>query len=164
MILILWQRKRKEPFLGYFSVNENRFEVYTIKKRLKSILPTLKEKKRYLAFEIVSKSKINDFKDVSEQIMAKSLELVGQLGVAKAGIQVLSDCWNPELQRGIIRVGNKHVDELKSSLTFVEKIDNKEVIVKSIGISGILDKAKERYLKWDMKIMLWDSNQADWMS
>lgn len=79
--------------------------------------------------------------------MDKSLELIGQLGVAKAGIQILPDCWNPESQRGIIRVGHKHVNELKASLTFVEKINNKEVILKSIGVSGILNKAKKRYLK-----------------
>ena len=79
--------------------------------------------------------------------MDKSLELIGQLGVAKAGIQPISDCWNPKLQRGIIKVGHKHVDELKASLSFIKKINNKDTIVKSIGISGILKKAKERYLK-----------------
>lgn len=116
------------------------------KKRIKTLLPTLKEKKRYMAFEIVSEQKINDFKAVSDAIMSKSLEFLGQLGVAKAGIQILPDCWNPKSQRGLIRVGHKNVDELKASLTFVQKIDNKDVILKSVGVSGILNKAKERYL------------------
>ncbi len=53
----------------------------------------------------------------------------------------------PGLQKGIIRVGNKHVNELKAALTFIEKINNQKVIVKSIGVSGILKKAKQRYLK-----------------
>ena len=79
--------------------------------------------------------------------MDKTLELIGQLGVAKAGLQVIKDCWNPDLQRGIIKVGHKHVDELKAALTFIKKINNKDVVVKSIGVSGILKKAKERYLK-----------------
>ena len=38
------------------------------------------------------------------------------------------------------------VDEIKSALTFVQKINNKDVILKSVGVSGILNKAKERYL------------------
>ena len=109
-------------------------------------MPILKEKKRYLIFEIVSNQKIGNFKAISEEIMDKSLELIGQLGVARAGIQVPNDCWNPELQRGVIRVNHKNVDELKASLSFIKKIDNKDVIVKSIGVSGILNKAKERYL------------------
>jgi len=118
-----------------------------IKKRLKPLLPTLKERKRYLAFEIVSDNKIGDFRTVSKEIMDKSFEFLGVLGVAKAGIQILPKFWNPGLQRGIIRVSHKHVDELKAALMFIKKIDNKEVILKSVGVSGILNKAKERYLK-----------------
>ena len=110
-------------------------------------MPTLKEKKRYLAFEIISEQKIKDFREVSDQIMSKSLELVGNLGVAQAGIQILKEKWNPALQRGLIRVNHKHVDKLKAALTFIEKINNKEVIVKSIGVSGMLNKAEEKYLK-----------------
>ena len=119
----------------------------TIKKHLKTLLPTLKEKKRYLAFEIISKSKFKDFKPIEAEITKSSLEFLGQLGVAKAGIQILKETWNKELQRGIIKVSNKHVDELKASLLLVKTIDNKEAIVKTITTSGIINKAKERYLK-----------------
>lgn len=108
-------------------------------------MPTLKEKKRYLAFEVVSDKGINDLKAVSDEIMAKALELVGNLGLAKAGIQILK--YNKSLQKGLIRVNHKHVDELKAALTFIKKINNKEAIVKSIGVSGMLNKAEERYLK-----------------
>ncbi len=79
--------------------------------------------------------------------MAKTQELIGQLGIAKAGIQVIKDCFKPKLQKGIIKVGHKSVDELKMALSLIETINNKKVIVKSIGVSGILKKAKERYLK-----------------
>ena len=118
-----------------------------VKKSLKTLLPTLKEKKRYLAFEILSKEKIKDFKLVSDEINSKNLEFLGQLGVAKAGIQPLKETWNQEKQRGIIKVGHKHVDELKASLSLINNIGNKEVIVKTVGVSGIIKKAKERYLK-----------------
>ena len=141
----LWE-KRKEPLFGCFSVNENRFKVINIKKGLKTLLPTLKEKKRYLVFEIVSKSPIKDYKDVSEQILAKSQEFLGILGMAKAGIQVMPK-YNSNTQRGLIKVNHKHVDELKAALTFIDKLDNKEVIVNSIGVSGILKKAEAKYLK-----------------
>ena len=93
----------------------------------------------------MSDRKIDDFKAVSDAIMSSSKEFVGNLGLARAGIQILK--YNKALQRGLIRVNHKHVDELKSSLTFIEKIDNKEVIVKSVGVSGMLNKAEERYLK-----------------
>jgi len=117
-----------------------------IKKSLKTLLPTLKQRKRYLVFEIVSKTPIKGSKGVSEQILAKSQEFLGILGMAKAGIQILPK-YNTALQRGMIKVNHKHVDELKAALTFIGKLDNKEVIVKSVGVSGIVKKAEAKYLK-----------------
>ena len=100
-----------------------------------------------MAFEIISKRKIADFKLVAAEIKDKSLEMIGQLQSAKAGIQVLSDTWNSKTQRGIIRVGHKYLDQLKSSLLFIKEVNNNEVIVRSIGASGILKKAKENYIQ-----------------
>lgn len=111
--------------------------------KLKPILPTLRERKRYLAFEILSKSKIKDFSSVSSAIWASLLSFLGELGASKAGIWVLSDKYDADSQRGIIRVNNKYVNELKSSLSLIEDIGGKEVIVRSIGASGILQKASK---------------------
>ena len=112
-------------------------------KKIKPILPTLREKKRYLAFEILSKSKIKDFSSVSSAIWASSLSFLGELGAAKAGIWVLADKYNPEKQRGIIRVNHKHVDGLKASLALVRQIEGNDAIVRSITVSGILRKASK---------------------
>jgi len=117
------------------------------KKKLKPLLPTLREKKRYLAFEVLSKDKIADFDTVSNAILHASAEFLGQLGVSKAGLLVLSDKWDKNLQRGIIRVSHNHVDNLKAALTMIGKINDNEAIVKSVGVSGILNKAEKRYLK-----------------
>lgn len=117
-----------------------------IKKRLKSLLPTLKEKNRYLVFELISDGSISDFKAVSGQIAVKMSELVGDTGMAKANIVFIADAWNKEKQRGIIKVSHGYVHELKSALAFVEKIDGKDVILRSVGLSGILNKAESRYM------------------
>ena len=66
--------------------------------------------------------------------------------MAKAGILMLNDKWNADMQKGIIRVSNKHVDNLKASLVFIKNIDGKDVIVRGIGASGILRKAQQKYL------------------
>lgn len=141
---ILWSQRERERNQGvYFSVNENRFRMG--KQKLRPILPTLKEKKRYLVFEVISDSKITDNRAISSKIEDNALEFLGQLGYGKAGVQVM-DCWNPDKTRGIIKVNNNHVDDVKASLAFIKEIKNREVIVKSVGASGILDKAKEKYL------------------
>lgn len=118
-----------------------------VKTKIKPILPSLREKKRYIVFEIISKEKISYINDVSNAIVQSSLQFLGRLGAAKAGIMVLNNKWNPALQRGIIKVSNKHVDAMKAALTFVSKIASTEVIFRSLGVSGILRKAEERYLK-----------------
>lgn len=117
-----------------------------IKTKLKPVLPSLREKKRYLVFEVISEEKINDVGMVSSAIWNASLQFLGQLGTAKAGIIVLSNKWDKEIQRGMIKVSHKHVDAVKAALTFADKIDDKNVIFRSIGISGILKKAEDKFM------------------
>ena len=118
-----------------------------VKTKLKPILPSLREKKRYLAFEIISKQEITDAAIVSDAVMHYSLQFLGQIGVAKAGIIVLNNKWDAQRQRGIIKVSHKHVDGLKAALTFADKINSTDVIIRSLGVSGILRKAENNYLK-----------------
>ena len=117
-----------------------------IKTKLKPILPSLREKKRYLAFEVISKKKINKGEDVSNAIRHYSLQFLGQLGAAKAGIMVLDNKWNQHLQRGIMKVSHKHVDNARASLMFINKVNDNDVIFRSLGVSGILKKAERKFL------------------
>ena len=115
-------------------------------------MPTLRERKRYLAFEIVSEQPIEGFKQVSDSIWQKALEFLGELGCAEAGIMILKDKYNQERQRGLIRVNNKSLDKLRASLALIQKIDGRDVIVQSVGASGIMKKAMENYITVDAKV------------
>jgi ribonuclease P/MRP protein subunit POP5 len=110
---------------------------------MKPILPSLREKKRYVVFEVVSKNNFS-IKDVKKEIEKTSLNLIGTLGFSKAGIMVLNDYEN---KRGIVKVNNKYVNELKMALALIKNIEEKKVIVNSVGVSGILNKARKRYLE-----------------
>jgi len=114
--------------------------------RLKPILPTLRERKRYLAFQILSKTEIKDFLVVSDAIKASMASLFGQTGLAKAGIIPLNKKYNAEKQIGMVRVNHQHVHDLKSAMCFVTQIGRTDVTLKSLGVSGILKKAEKRYL------------------
>ena len=118
-----------------------------VKTKLKPVLPSLREKKRYIVFEVVSKEKISDAALVSNAIWSASLQFLGQLGTAKAGLMVLNNKWDAHLQRGIMKVSNKHVDAVKAALMFANKVNNTDVIFRSLGVSGILRKAENRFLK-----------------
>ena len=111
------------------------------KKKIKPLMPSLRERKRYLAFEILSESPINDFKAVEGAIQSKSLEFLGVLGCADAGMIILKDKYRNETQRGIIRVNNRSLNMLRATLALIEKIGDSDVIVRSVGASGMLNKA-----------------------
>ena len=108
--------------------------------------PSDREKKRYLAFEILSRAKIDSVDAIEQRIWDSSLQLLGEAGVAKAGIIMLKDRYNSNLQRGLIRVNNKELNNIRGALTLVDNIEKKEVIIRTIGVSGILKKAVNRYL------------------
>ncbi len=113
---------------------------------MKRILPSLRQKKRYLVFEIVSNKKISNFEPVSKAIWQKILAFLGELGASKAGIWILKEKFNPSMQRGIIKVNHLYLAHLKSVLLMVDKIGNQKAILKSVGVSGILKKAENKYL------------------
>jgi RNase P/RNase MRP subunit POP5 len=114
--------------------------------KTKPLLPSLREKKRYLAYGVISQHQFNDAGAVSKAIGNAVKEYVGMLGAAHAGIIPLNDQWNKDKQRGIIRVNHKHRDTVRAAFTFIQDIESHEVIVRSVGASGILQKAKQNYL------------------
>jgi ribonuclease P/MRP protein subunit POP5 len=109
--------------------------------KIKAILPSLREKKRYLAFEVLSKSRIKDYSSVSKAIWQGMLSFTGTKGTAQAGIMLLPEKYNPQTQRGIVKVNNRQVDSLKASLTLIQEIDAMPATVRSVGVSGSLKKA-----------------------
>lgn len=131
------KRVKKKEFLLNFVMKKN---------KMAPLKPSLREKKRYVAFEIISEKPLLDFKKVSASIWQSILSYLGSYGAANAGVWILSDKYNPETQRGLLRVNRKEVEKLKGSFVFIDNIDGTKVIVRSLGVSGILKKAESKYL------------------
>ncbi|MFC1722707.1 Rpp14/Pop5 family protein [Nanoarchaeota archaeon] len=108
-------------------------------------MPSLRERKRYLAFEIISKQPVNNPRAIKDAIFNTALQYLGELGCAEAGL-IFIDKFNTSNQRGLIRVSHKSLDRLRATLALVQQIEGQEVIVRSIGASGILKKADDRYI------------------
>lgn len=116
------------------------------KGKIKPLMPTLREKKRYLVYEVISKNKFDDAGNSSKAILDAAHGFLGILGMAKAGILPMNDQWDYNNQRGIVRVNNKHVESTKAAFNFVTNINGQEAILRSIGASGVLKKARQKYL------------------
>jgi ribonuclease P/MRP protein subunit POP5 len=115
------------------------------KRRLKPLLPSLRERKRYLAYEVISKAPI-DSESSEQAIVNAAYGFLGSSGTSKAGIIPMREKWNSNRQRGILRVNNKNVDKVRASFVLIQKINGIDAVVRSIGASGILRKAINRYL------------------
>jgi ribonuclease P/MRP protein subunit POP5 len=112
---------------------------------MKPLLPSLKEKKRYVVFEVMCDAQIAD-NTAYDEIERQLHTYVGDLGVAQAGLQFIRERWDNTRKRGIARVNHTSVDLLRASFVFIESMKNKKVIVRSLGVSGILAKAHQKYL------------------
>ena len=111
---------------------------------MKPLLPSLKEKRRYVAYEVVAASRFAD-KDVSEAITATVIQQVGIRGLSRAGLRFVPESWDGDKMRGVVRVAHDAAELVKSTFPFIRTIKNKNVIVRSIGTSGILAKVQARF-------------------
>lgn len=107
----------------------------------KPLLPSLREKKRYLVYEILSNADF-DAKEVSTSIKKNMLELFGLMGVADAGLMFMDNKFNAKTQRGFVRVTAKSLDPLRASFTFIHDIKGRKAIVRSVIASGMIAKAE----------------------
>ena len=108
---------------------------------MKPILPSLKERKRYILFKLFTKARV-DNREVKELVTKASLQFLGELGMAKSGFQFMPETWNQNKMTGIIKVNNKFVDEAKSALALVKEAKGKPAMISCIKVSGILSKVK----------------------
>ncbi|MBN2454555.1 hypothetical protein JXB11_03340 [Candidatus Woesearchaeota archaeon] len=108
--------------------------------------PSMREKRRYLVFEVFSKKPVSGFNALSA-IQREASSFMGSSGIAKSGFKPLSRMWSSNLQRGMIQVDRKYVEQAKASLCLTKKVGRQNAILRSVGVSGMINKAKERYLR-----------------
>ena len=99
---------------------------------MKSILPSMKESNRYLAFQT---DKRIPFKDIKLKIDKLFKEQVGSIGLAKANLKLIENLFQGN--KGVITISPKFVNELIFSLALSE--DPK---FQTLGVSGIDNKTK----------------------
>jgi ribonuclease P/MRP protein subunit POP5 len=110
----------------------------------KPLLPTLRTKKRYVAYEVISQNDVpiqNTFASISNSFK----ECFGIFGLGNAGL-IDTKIYNNLSKKGLLKINHKYVDQLKASMALITNINDTKVIVHAIGISGILKKAKIKYM------------------
>ncbi len=104
------------------------------------LLPSLKQKRRYIVFEVITEEKFS-YAEIQEEVEHALLLFLGQLGLSKACPMLLKEKFNPTKQRFLMKVNNNYTDETKTALTLSKKIKKTPIIIRSIITSGTLKKA-----------------------
>ena len=102
--------------------------------KINSLLPSLREKKRYVAFEVLNSKDISA-KTIRKLIEDSCISYLGELNYGKSGIMFLDDSFKDN--KGILRVNNNNVNDLKACLSLI-----KEKNVRSLGTSGMINKVE----------------------
>lgn len=104
------------------------------------LLPSLKQKKRYVVFSVISKGNFT-LGEISDAVEKALLHFLGEFGVAKASPMMIKEKFKN--QKFIIKVNHHAVDECKTALMLITKIKNEPVVMRSVTTSGTLKKASQ---------------------
>ena len=116
---------------AFFLLNEKQ-------KKMAKLNPALREKRRYVVFEILGNVECRDaFNSVEEQFG----RLFGIFGASKAAVSMLKSKSN----KCIVRVDRKHADHLKAAAVMVSEVKGEQVIMRSLGTSGSVKGAVTKY-------------------
>ncbi len=111
---------------------------------MKPTPPTLRERNRYIAFELISEKKLA--RDaVVKSLWNVVLRFLGEWDAGDTGFTVIE--WDAEKDRGIARTAHKSLPKVKAALALTTKVGDEKVRPRILGISGTLKKIRENWLK-----------------
>ena len=102
---------------------------------MKVILPTLKERNRYIVYEVKGSK---NFTEIKKELRKSMLQFLGEFEYAKANILILDDF---KKNRGIIKLSHKYVDKVRVALMLIKKF-----VVETKGVSGTIKKARLKFI------------------
>lgn len=105
--------------------------------RLKMSSPTLRERDRYVYFQIFSDERIA-YSDLEAAIWNTLLEFYGESGVGRMSVWLVKNLWQDSDQSGVIRCNNKSVPELIAGLGLISRLGESRIAVKIKKVSGTI--------------------------
>ena len=111
---------------------------------MKRLSPSLREKKRYIAFEIESDNRL-DKKEIINAVDSSCRSFIGEFNYGRAGVTILDETISNN--KGIVRVGNKYLDLVKAGMMMIRKINGKNTVFRNVNVSGSIGKSKNKINK-----------------
>ena len=105
-------------------------------------IPTLRGKKRYIAFEIASEQAITR-SELSEEIHNSIGSLFGDVGASEINAGVVSF----ERGYGILRCAREKTTQARAALACINKLRGARASILVLGISGTIKGAMEKFIQ-----------------
>lgn len=105
--------------------------------KLKMSSPSLRERDRYVYFQIISEEEIS-YSDLEAAIWNTLLEFYGEAGVGKMSVWLVKNLWDQTSQSGVIRCNNNSVPNLIAGLGLIPRLGESRIVFKIIKVSGTI--------------------------
>ncbi|HLD19430.1 MAG TPA: Rpp14/Pop5 family protein [Candidatus Nanoarchaeia archaeon] len=103
---------------------------------MRPLLPSLREKKRYMRIEIISEKPVKNT-EAFETIKARFLALVGTLSGVKANLRLVPEKSDKDI---VVRIHRKFVDALRATLSLSTEVNKQKIIFRTARVSGSISK------------------------
>ncbi|MEM5766333.1 MAG: Rpp14/Pop5 family protein [Candidatus Aenigmatarchaeota archaeon] len=110
--------------------------------RPKILLPSLREKERYVNFKVISEGPVS-YVDLENSIWNSFLDFYGELGVSELSLRIIKNLWNEKEQIGVIKCNNKVVEKVVAGLGLISRLGDSRIVFKIMKISGSIKGLKK---------------------
>lgn len=112
--------------------------------RLNILPPTLREKERYIIFDLMAKDE-HELADVVNAIWSMSLQLFGEVGTSSFSLWIPSNLYDKKRKRGIIKCSHTQVEQVRAVLATITEIKSQRVAFSVVGVTGTIKSAKTKF-------------------
>ncbi len=97
--------------------------------------PSLRERKRYLVFEVISEREI-DKRELLEEIRDSIYSLYGDVGASESRIWLID--YDKKKDVGILRCAHNKVEEVRAALACIHSVNEARIGMRVIKIAGTI--------------------------
>jgi ribonuclease P/MRP protein subunit POP5 len=108
--------------------------------------PSLRERRRYLVFEVMSERELSK-KELLREIREAMFSLYGDVGVSESGIRLIGYQNEKGTNRGvgIVRCAHTKVEGVRAAVASIHSVNGARLGIRVIGISGTIKGATRLY-------------------
>lgn len=105
----------------------------------------MRERERYLVFEIISNANFS-LEQAVNAIWNAVFQLFGDVGASSFSIWIPSNLFDEKNSVGIVRCNHQAVECVRAALASIKEIEGASVTFKTLGVTGTIKSAKRKFL------------------